>query len=149
MKEILDMADISRFESREGNLQCTPEALFRFVTDLRNFGQFVPGDSVTEWVADADNCSFRVGMIGVVSVRITEREPVTRVVFNGDALKKNDFSLTVDINKSPEDKSIVRLLLEAELNPMLKMVAAKPVSQFLELLVSRMETFGDWSRTVS
>ena len=35
----------------------------------------------------------------------------------------------------------VKVLLNAELNPMMKMIAAKPIEQFLEMLIAEMEKF--------
>jgi hypothetical protein len=44
-------------------------------------------------------------------------------------------------NKSAE----VRVLLSAEMNPVLKMVAAGPVRQFLDTLINEMEKFQRWN----
>ena len=37
-----------------------------------------------------------------------------------------------------------KVLLEAELNPVLKMMANKPILQFLEMLIREMENFNGW-----
>ncbi len=59
---------------------------------------------------------------------------IIRLIFEGDALKKNDFSLILNINNGLTNSAEVKVLLEAELNPMLKMMAKKPIQQFLEIL---------------
>ena len=41
-------------------------------------------------------------MLGTVTVRLAEKEKFNKVVFNGDALKKNDFSLTLYISDNVE-----------------------------------------------
>ncbi len=46
-----------------------------------------------------------------------------------------------------KDPAEVKVTLSADLNPMMKMVAAKPISQFLELLISEMEAFNGWNNT--
>ena len=38
----------------------------------------------------------------------------------------------------------VQVILSADLNPMMKMMAAKPIRQFLEMLVHEMENFRGW-----
>jgi len=35
-------------------------------------------------------------------------------------------------------------MLSADLNPVMKMMAAKPINQFLETLINEMESFRDW-----
>jgi hypothetical protein len=138
------MSDPSHYESRTGSLSCTTAEVFDFVTDIRNFEQFIPPNTINNWQSDKDSCSFNVSMIGTVSVRIEKSEPYNKVIFSGDALKKNDFSLVLNINNNLANKAEVKVILEAELNPMLKMVANKPIIQFLEILIREMETFKGW-----
>lgn len=142
------MDDLSHYESRSGSLSCTSSEVFDFVTDVRNFEQFIPNGTITNWKSAKDSCSFSVSMIGTVSLRIEKKEPYTRVIFSGDALKKNDFSLLLNISESPDKSAEVKVLLEAELNPMLKMVANKPIIQFLEMLVREMENFRGWKNII-
>ena len=142
------MSDLSHYESRTGSLSCTTGEVFDFVTDLRNFEQFIPPNTINNWQSEKDNCSFGVSMIGTVSVRITKSEPYDKVIFSGDALKKNDFSLILNIYNNLAGTADVNVLLEAELNPMLKIVANKPIVQFLEMLIREMESFRDWKNTI-
>ena len=83
-------------------------------------------------------------MLGTVSVRLAEKEMCKRVVFKGDALKKNDFELVLNITDNAGQPAEVKVHLNAELNPMMKMIAAKPIEQFLEMLISEMEKFKGW-----
>jgi hypothetical protein len=142
------MSDISHYESRTGILSCTTQEVFDFVTDIRNFEQFIPPDTINNWRSDKDSCSFEVSMIGTVSLRITQSEPCNKVIFSGDALKKNDFLLILNINNNLANKAEVKVILDAELNPMLKMVANKPIVQFLEMLIREMEAFRGWKNII-
>jgi hypothetical protein len=83
-------------------------------------------------------------MLGTVSVRLSEKKEYSKVVFTGDALKKNDFILTLVISENAENHAEVRVMLSADLNPMIKMIATKPIGQFLEMLINEMESFRDW-----
>jgi hypothetical protein len=141
------MADLSFFQSRSGKLSCNAEEVFTFVTNVRNFEQFIPKGSIKNWSADKESCSFSVSMLGTVSVRLTEKEKYSKVVFKGDALKKNDFSLTLSISDNLKEPAVVKLSLSADLNQMMKMMAFKPISQFLEVLIKEMESFRDWKKT--
>lgn len=141
------MTDLSYFESRTGRLACNAEEVFTFVTDIRNFERFIPGGIISNWNAEKESCSFSVSILGTVTVRLSEKERFTKVVFSGDALKKNDFLLTLNITDNVGDHAEVRILLNAELNPMMKMMAGKPIKQFLERLINEMEGFRDWEST--
>jgi hypothetical protein len=142
------MTDLSNFESRTGRLACNAEDFFGFVTDIRNFERFIPEGIISNWRAEKDDCSFNVSMLGTVSVRLVEKERYTKVVFGGDALKKNDFLLTLNITDKVMDSAEVVILLGAELNPMMKMMVGKPIEQFLERLINEMEGFRDWKSSI-
>jgi len=138
------MSDLSYFESRSGKLTCNSEEFFVFMTDIRNFERFIPKNSITNWNAEKEVCSFSVSMLGTVTIRLAQKEKFTKVVFNGDSLKKNDFSLTLDFSNGSGSQANIRAVLNADLNPMMKMMAAKPIGQFLEMLINEMEKFRDW-----
>ncbi len=141
------MEDTSHFESRTGKVSCTSREVFDFVTDIRNFEQFVPEGAVSDWKVEKESCSFNVSMAGTINFRIAEKEPFSKVVFSGDALKKNDFSLTLNISDSAKDHSEVTISLDADLNPMLRMMAAKPIGRFMEIIIDEMEKFRGWKNT--
>jgi hypothetical protein len=138
------MSSLSYFESRPGIVSCSAEEFFTFVTDIRNFEQFIPDGAINNFTADREQCSFSVSMLGTVSVRLEEKEPFSKVVFSGDALKKNDFLLTVLITDVNMEHPEIQVVLSADLNPMMKMMAVKPIKQFLEMLVNEMENFQGW-----
>jgi len=141
------MSHLSYFESRSGSLTCKAEEVFSFVTDIRNFERFIPKGVINNWNAEKESCSFGVSMLGTVTVRLAEKEKYTKVVYTGDALKKNDFSLVLFISDKVENHAEVKISLSADLNPMIKMMAAKPISQFLEMLIREMENFRSWKDT--
>lgn len=138
------MSELTHYESRAGKAECSPSEVFDFITDLRNFGRFVQGDTITNWHAEKESCSFRVSMLGTVSVRLIEKERSTKVIYQGDALSTNDFTIDVIISDDAQESADVRLLLSASLNPVMKMMAEKPVMQFLEKLMDEIESFSDW-----
>jgi hypothetical protein len=138
------MAELSFFESRYGRISCNAQEAFAFVTDLRNFEQFIPAGTIKEWKAEKEFCSFNVSMLGTVTIRLGEKDRYKKVVFNGDALKKNDFELTLFISDNLKDPADIKITLTADLNPMMKMMAVKPIKQFLEVIIIEMEGFQGW-----
>jgi len=138
------MSDISTFKSRTATLRCSAEEFYFFVTDIRNFRRFITTDTVSNLVLENDSCSFQVIMLGTVNVRITEKAMFNKVVFTGGAMQVKEFSLIMDIRDAENRNTEVNVTLLAEMNPLLKMVAADPVKTFLEKLVDEMEKFEGW-----
>jgi carbon monoxide dehydrogenase subunit G len=141
------MDDMSYFESRSGKLSCTAEEIFNFVTDIRNFEQFLPKETFKNWQAEKESACLNVPMLGTVSFRLAEKEMYNKVVYSGDALNKNDFSLVLHISDNKKNPAEVKISINADLNPMLKMMAAKPIGQFMEKLINEMEVFRGWKNT--
>jgi hypothetical protein len=54
-------------------------------------------------------------------------------------LKKNDFELILHIERREGNLARIKIKLNVDLNPVMKMIAAKPIEQFLEMAVERME----------
>jgi carbon monoxide dehydrogenase subunit G len=138
------MSGTSVFESRTGTVTCGARDLFEFLTDIRNFRRFIPEGTFRNIVMEKESCSFEVNMMGKVSISISEKLQFTKVVYSGNAIQINEFSLIVDFNESGLETSEVKLRIEAILNPLLRMVAADPIRKFLETLISEMEKFRDW-----
>lgn len=93
---------------------------------------------------DKDSCSFNVSMMGKVHIRIGDRKEYNEVVFSGNAMQVNDFSLTVKFSDAEPSHSEVKLSVLAQLNPFLNMLAAEPINKFLETLITEMEKFDGW-----
>ncbi|HPV16099.1 MAG TPA: hypothetical protein PKY14_01930 [Bacteroidales bacterium] len=140
------MAALSNFESRKGSLSCTPSEIFDFVSDIRNLRQFVPENVVEDLVIEENACSFSVPAMGKVIIRLSEKEPVKKLVYSGNALQSNDFSLVLDIMETAGGKAEVMLRLAAYMNPVMKMMASGLVSDFLEKLIMEMERFRNWKQ---
>lgn len=138
------MSDISTYESRTGKVNCTSEELYYFLTDIRNFERFIPKDKFSDIKMDKDSCSFNVSMMGKVHIRIGDRKEYNEVVFSGNAMQVNDFSLTVKFGDTEPSHSEVKLSVLAHLNPFLNMLAAEPINKFLETLITEMEKFDGW-----
>lgn len=128
-------------------MSCTGAEFFGFITDIRNLGQFIPEGSIKNWNATADSCSFGAPPLGTVKVRISEKMPFSLVSFSGDALQKNDFNLNIQIINNEIIPAEIRLILIANLNPVLKKMASGPIEKFLETLISEMEKFDKWNET--
>lgn len=138
------MSNLSFFESRHGKTTGSAKEVYVFVTDLRNFERFIPAGAIQKWEATKKNCSFSVSMLGTVAVRLIEEEEYCKVVYNGDALGKNDFTLTLNISEINNEAADIHINLSADLNPVMKMMAVKPINQFLEMLIVEIEKFNGW-----
>jgi hypothetical protein len=115
------------------------------MSDMRNFGQFIPSKSVSDVVLEKESCSFRVDMLGNVNLFISERVQYSRLVYSGTVPQVKDFSVTVEIKETGTKRSEARIILKAGINPFLKMMVAESAGKVLDSIISEMEKFDGWT----
>jgi hypothetical protein len=137
--------DMIRFESRTAKVNYSPEVVYRFASDIRNFRRFISSDTFSDIDFREDSCSFRVNPVGPVSIRLKEKIMFSRIVFSGNAILQNDFDMILSLQEVAGNNSEIRLAFEADMNPLLRMAASEPLNKFLDTLVSEMEKFRGWN----
>ncbi len=144
MGGLVNMDNLSKFESRVGKIQSNSKAVYTFLNDMRNFEQFLPEGKVDNWLAEEDNCSFSVSPVGEAKIRIVDREPYIQLKYEGNGLNNTNFWLWVQLKELSDNDTRVKITLKADIKPMIKMMASGPLKDFLEKLVKGMEEFTAW-----
>ena len=132
---------MTKYESRIGHIQSSEEKVYSFLSDFNNFREFIPEDQVQDWKSDADSCSFTIGGMGGVGLEIVERNPCSLIKMTGNGMSQVDFFLWIQLKEAGENNTRVKLTMKADLNPMIQMMAAKPLKNFLNMMVDYMENF--------
>lgn len=130
---------MSKIESRVGKLSYPAQKVYDFLSDFNNFKSLIPPDRISDFESTADSCSFNVSGIGEATLKIIEKEPLKLVKVAGEAMGKVGFKLWIQLKELAEDDTRIKLTVEAELNPMMSMVANKPLKNFVDMLVDQIE----------
>lgn len=130
----------TKIESRVGKITASEERVFTLISDFSNLGSMIPADQVKDFTSDVDSCSFTIDKVGKFGMRIIEREPFSVVKVASDETVPFKFNLWIQLKKVSDIDTRVKVTLKAELNAMMKMVAKKPLTNFVEMLVNRLET---------
>ena len=129
----------TKIESRVGTIQSSDERIYSFISNFNNFRQFIPADKVQEFESTEDSCKFSIAGVGKVGLQIIEREPFKTVKITGDGMANQKFVFWIQLVKKEDFDTRIKLTIKADLNPMLKMMAEKPLQNFLDKLVDAME----------
>lgn len=130
-----------KLKSKIGSIPYSDEKVYNFLTNFDNFKKLIPQDKITNWQSDADSCKFTVNPIGDTGVRIIEKEPNKLVKLKGIEESKFDFTFWMQLKSVDENDTRMKLTLEASLNPMLEMMAKKPLQEFLDKVIDQLEQF--------
>jgi hypothetical protein len=127
-------------ESRIGIIPSNQHEAFSLLSDFRNLDKFMPPDQVSDLISDTDSCHFNIAKIGKFGMRIVERLPSNQVKITNTESVPFSFTLWFYLTPFSDKETSVKISLKADLNPIFKIVAQKPLTNFIETLVSKLET---------
>ena len=132
---------MTTIETDKVEINSSAEDIFKFLSDISNLEQLMP-EQVANWESTGDECSFTIKGMGSIGMRIVEKIPISevKIVSTKGALK---FDLNCFIEKVNDDNCNTQLILEADLNPMMKMMVEKPLGNFFNLLVTKLKEINE------
>lgn len=129
---------MTRIESDKTLVNKTQEEVFSFLSNFNNFQKLMP-EQVTNWQSTEDDCSFTISGMASLGMKITEKKPNNYIKVGRHGNAPFDFTLECMMNEKSSSETEVQLAFNAELNPMLKMMAVKPLTNFLNLLTGKLK----------
>jgi carbon monoxide dehydrogenase subunit G len=129
---------MKEFKSDITEIKAAPEAVFTFLTDFNNFKHLLP-EQVINWDATQTTCSFTIKNMTDLSMKIDEKIPHSLVKMVPYGKAPFTFELITNIDKVDESSCKVLIRMEANLNPMLSMMASKPLGNFVKILAEKLK----------
>lgn len=112
--------------------------VFNFLFDLNNLETLMPKDKITDWKSDENTCSFTIQGMAQIGMKIDNSNPNTliNIVSNG----KNPFEFKLDVHLKPISESSTEgyLKFDGDVNPFMKMMIEKPLSNFFNHLAKQL-----------
>jgi carbon monoxide dehydrogenase subunit G len=125
------------FTSEWRSIETKPEKVYLFLSDLQNLGKLMP-EQVINWQADADTCSFTIKGMTDLKLKINERIPFSLISLKPEG--KSPFSFTLDsVIRENNLQTEVKIMLNADLNPMLAMMAKRPLQNLVNIMVEKLQ----------
>lgn len=125
---------MTKFESDIKKSPYSSETIFNFLSDFDHFGDLIPKDKISNWESMGDSCRFTIDPVGEVGLRIVEKEAHSTIKLTGEGKTPFNFFLWIQLKEMASDDTRIKLTIKADMNPMIKMMASKPIKKFLEVL---------------
>ncbi|WP_257667830.1 SRPBCC family protein [Parapedobacter tibetensis] len=111
--------------------------VYAFLADCNNHEQLMP-DSVYNWSSTSDEARFTIQNMAKLALKVDSRTENSEVIFV--PLEKAPFDVTLRWNMMPQGDHAteVGLVIEADLNMMMKMLATGPLQKLVDYQVSRL-----------
>jgi carbon monoxide dehydrogenase subunit G len=134
---------MSKHTSKTGKVNKSDELIYNFLTDFNNLKSVVPQDKVKDFEATEDTCKFNIEGVGQAGLKIIEKEPHKLIKISSDG--KSPFSFFFWIQLKPiedsENTTAIRLTIDANLNPMMKMMVGKHLQKGIDGMVDQLVVF--------
>jgi carbon monoxide dehydrogenase subunit G len=128
---------MATFKSEKVTINTTSKSLFDFLSNLNNLEGLMPLDKISEWQSTETECSFKIpnlGKIGFKHDTFTEPSQIKLV-----SLSDKPFGFSMDFNITENgDSTSAQIIVDANLNPMLKMMVEKPLTAFFNGIAKKL-----------
>ena len=122
-------------ESPKINVSKSPDEVFNFLSDIKNFESLMPENISKFEVLGEDKFLFALKGMPEIILKKKEVIPPNKVVL-GAAGGKLDFSLIVNIKQIEANSSEAHLEFTGDFNPMMAMMIKGPIKKFIETLAT-------------
>jgi len=128
---------MTRIESEKVSVNKSSADVFNYLQKMENIGNLLP-EQVENFTSDEQTCRFEIKGMGPMGLKLG------LVTSDSITYLKNekapfDFSLIANINDNGASTG-VQLVFEADLNPIFKMMAEKPLQNFVNHLVKKFDS---------
>ena len=110
------------------------EQLFSKLSSVETYEGLMP-EGATFSKIDDSRFRFKLGGMPEIGLTIGDKQPNESIVLTSSS-EKISFSLRGQLTKIAETQSSVQLHFEGHFNPMMAMMVKKPLTQFMESLIS-------------
>lgn len=129
---------LTRIESDTVQIENSAENVFTYLSNFNNFQKLMP-EQVTNWQSTPDECTFTINGMATIGMKIIDKLPHNKINIRSNGKVPFDFNLQVLLNEQGSNRSSGQLVFESELNPMLKMMVVKPLTNFFNILAQKMK----------
>lgn len=111
--------------------------LFEYIGDMNNMPPILP-EQVVDIKADNDSLAFTIQGMGSVALRVKEREPNKLIQLVPEGKVPFQFVLNVHIRNN-EQQTECCFEIDASLNPLMQMMASRPLQNLVNMMAERAE----------
>ena len=129
---------LTKIESEKVEINNSSQAIFNYLSDFRNFEKLMP-PQVTNWQSSVDECSFTINGMATIGMKIVEKLPNTKITIHSNGKVPFEFQLFVVLTEKDANNCVGQLTFESDMNPMIKMMAEKPLGNFFNMLAQKMK----------
>ena len=118
-------------------IKASASKVYEFLSDFNNLEKLMP-DKVTNWNSTMSTCTFTIQGMATLNMKQGNNVSNSLVQMLADGKNPFHYDLNNHIEAKDDDECDVHIIFNADMNPMLAMMAKKPLVNFINLLVTNL-----------
>ena len=116
-----------KIDGKKAVISAGQNKVFQFLSDFNNYETLMP-EQIVNWQSDTETCSFTIKGMADLKLKFARKEASKLLELVPEGKTPVKFSLLVNLEPDAlnEQKTVVNVHVDADLNPMLTMIAKRP-----------------------
>jgi len=127
---------MSKFTSKKIETKASPEKVFSLLYDLNDLQTIMP-DQIENWRSNGEECFFYIKNLGDLGLKKGMVDFPVGIRFDSTVDSKVRFTLSFRFF-TENDRNFFGFEIEAEMNPMIEMMARRPLTNFVNILTENL-----------
>ena len=103
----------------------------------------MPEDRISDWQSTATECSFQIKGLARIGMKMGEKTEPTLIKLVSNGKNPFPFELNIHLDPTSADSSTTHINFQGQMNPFMKMMVEKPLTNFFNMLVDRLQTLSE------
>ncbi len=116
-----------KIDGKKAVISAGQNKVFQFLSDFNNYEKLMP-EQIVNWQSEKETCSFTIKGMADIKLKFARKEASRLLELVPEGKTPVKFSLLVNLEPDTlnEQKTVVNVHVDADLNPMLAMIAKRP-----------------------
>ena len=114
------------------------EEVFNFLADMNNFEQLLQNDKIEQIVTTNDTCEFTIKGMAKIGLKTIERKAPEEIKIESFGKVPFNFEMHIYVKLAGENACEAYLTFDGKINPFMKMMVEKPMTNFLNMLAHKL-----------
>jgi carbon monoxide dehydrogenase subunit G len=128
-------------EGKPTKIHADKKSVFKFLSDFNHYEMLMP-DQIVNWKSAKDACSFTIKNMTSLALKFKNKNPYQFIDIEPDGKSPIQFNLKIELEEDSGNKqvTIAKVKIDADLNPMMAMVAKKPLENLVNIMGEKLNS---------
>jgi carbon monoxide dehydrogenase subunit G len=129
---------MTTINSHKKQIAASAATIFNFLNDFNNLEVLMPS-KVVNWSSTKESCAYTIEGMAHMNMAFGGNVENEKIIMISKGKNPFTYDLITNITKIDDSKSEVSIVFNGDMNPMIAMMAKKPLQNFVDTLVDRLQ----------